>query len=1019
MKRPLFLTLLMLFSIFVFGQTTVTGIVNDESGSPIPGVTVVVKGTTTGTITNAEGNYSIGVENPDEAVLIFSFVGMTPQEIPLNGQSTLNTTMTVSVEFIEEVVAVGYGTIKKRDITGSVGSVGAESLVERGVTSAMEAIQGQMAGVQVTSNTGRIGGGFEINIRGVNTLGDNKSPLYVVDGVPTSNIDFLNPQDIDRIDILKDASSTAIYGSRGTNGVVIVTTKQGTSVKGTATISYDGYYGVKSAARLPQMMSGDKWWEYHKDAYVASASGSTPEAWMASYNSGLSGKNTNDLLFARAERGEYYDWYDLVLKNGTQQNHHVSISGQSKNGISYVFGVGYQAEEGLIDNESIDKYTIKGNINHQISEKWQAGTNINFTLSEQEMGSSIAMQEAFRLNPLLSPYDEDGELYPSPGKFYDKTGKQVTNKTSTYNPLLEIANSSDENRNYNVLGNFYLEFKPIQDLALKTTLSYGAFNIRRGRYWGALTNTGAGNENEPSAIIDKSESFNYTWDNQINYNKTIGDHDFNAMALYSIYNVRGESSSMNYKNLPFESGIYNAGAAGTINSIGSGFTKQSMISYVFRLNYSYKGKYLLTLSNRWDGSSKLSEGNKWNSFPSGAVAWRVSEEDFLSNSEVISNLKARVSYGYTGNNAVAEYQTQSYADKLVFYNFLGEKANGFALSSIANTLLTWEKTRELNIGVDFGLFNNRIYGSIDTYDKLSKELLMTQKLPNESGWASMIANVGSVSNKGIELALTGVIIDTKDFNWQASVTFTKNKNEIVEIYGGTDDDVGNSWFIGEPVQVIYNYKFDGIWQAGQKDEAASYGQTEGQAKVVDVNNDGKFTAEDDRMILGSPLPDWTGSLSTQLSWKNIDFAVSMYTNQGVLVNSGFHANFADVRDRGRQKLDIDSWYVPQNAATSPNGPKISNTYPQPRNAGTYWRDSQVGFIKDASFVKVKNISLGYTVNKSILNTVNIKSCRVYVNVLNPFVFTDYEGWDPEWADQTIANGGVGSTTYQLGVNLKF
>ena len=1011
--------ILVMTNVFAFAQSKqITGTITSTMGELLPGVNIILKGTTVGTVSQLDGTYSLDIEITDESVLIYSFMGFISQEIEIGNQSVINVELQEDFQQLEEIVAIGYGTIKKRDITGSVGSLGSESLVERGSTSLMEAMQGQMAGVQIVSNNGRIGGGFDINIRGVNTLNDDsKNPLFVVDGVPTDNIDFLNPQDISRIDILKDASSTAIYGSRGTNGVVIVTTKSGGESKGEPTISYDGYYGVKSAARLPKMMSGDKWWEYHKDAYVATTKGDTEADWLASYESGLSGKGSNDLLFERAEKGEYYDWYDLVLKDGTQQNHYINVSGVSGK-TSYVFGVGYQGEEGLIDKEAIDKYSVKASINQQLSENLSAGTNINFSLVEQEVGSSIAMQEAFRLNPLLSPYDEFGESYPQPGKFKLADGTMVTNKTSTYNPLLEIANSSDGTRNFNLVGNSFLEYNPVEFISFKTSLSYGVFNSRRGQSWGILTNSGSSNGNQPLAIITNSQSMNYTWDNQINFDKSFGDHHLNVMGLYSVYSNQYESSSINVKNLPFESGIYNVGSAGTINSVGSSYWKETMLSYVLRANYSFQDKYLLTISNRWDGSSKLSEGNKWNAFPSGAIAWRINEEAFMADIDAVSNLKARVSYGYTGNNAVSPYQTQKFADNLVFYDFMGTLANGFTFSQVANDLLTWERTRELNVGIDFGFFNNRLSGSLDVYDKLSKELLMTQKLPLEAGWNSLTANVGSVSNKGLELALNGVIIDKKDLKWRASMTFAKNNNEIVEIYGGTDDDVGNQWFIGEPVDVIYNYQFDGIWQADEAAEAAEYGQTEGQAKVKDFGEKG-ITPEEDRIILGSPLPDWTGSLSSSLEFKNFDFAVSMFTNQGVLVNSGFHANFADVRDRGRQKLDIDSWYVPQNPATAPNGPKVSNTYPQPRNAGNYWRNDRVGYIKDASFVKVKNITLGYTLDKALLSSANIKSCRIYVNILNPLVFTSYEGWDPEWASASLAQGGVSSITYQFGVNLKF
>ena len=989
---------------------SVTGKVTDSNGNPLPGVTVVVKGSTTGVITDANGKYSLS-NIAGNSSLQFSFVGMKMQLIAVGNQTTINVSLEDETIGIEEVVAVGYGTVKKRDLTGSVASMDNEMIVERGSTSPMESMQGQIAGVQINSNNGRIGGGFDITIRGINTLSKTNAPLYVVDGVPTENIDFLNPQDISRIDILKDASSTAIYGSRGTNGVVLVTTKQASEVDGTYDISYSGYYGIKAVARLPQMMSGDEWWQYRQDAVIAGFKNP-----MTITKDQVISATGAAWYMDKIDNGNYTDWYDEVLKTGNQRNHHISISGQSKNNISYVIGIGYQGEEGLIDKESIDKYSIKANIYHKINERWAAGTNINFTFTDQQSGSNTAMSDAFRLPPVSSPRDSEGKLILQPGNFVNSSGQEFS-MTSTWNPLLTIANSDDNTRNYNILGNAFIEFTPVKKLSMKSTLSFGTFNSRRGRYWGALTDQGNANGKQPMAIVDKDENLNYTWDNQVNYQKTFGDHDINLMGLFSVYSTRSESSSIDVKNLPFDSGIYNVGSAGTINSVGSDYTMATMLSYVTRANYTYKGKYLFTLSNRWDGSSKLSEGNQWSAFPSGAFGWRLSDENFLKGVNVVSNLKLRTSYGYTGNNAVAPYNTKSYANKIVYYDFNGAAANGFIPSNIANNLLTWEKTREMNVGLDFGFYKNRITGSIDVYDKLSKELLMEQRLPLESGWASMQANVGSVSNKGIEMVLKTINVDTKNFTWETTLTFTKNVNKIVEIYGGKDDDIGNNWFIGQPVLVHYNYKYDGVWQASEAEEAKFYGFKEGNAKIVDYGAKG-YNANEDRVILGSPLPDWIGSFSTYLKYKNFDFTASMFTNQGVLVFSYFHDNFADVRDRGRQKLKLN-YYVPKNSVTAVDGPRASNQYPQPRNEGSFWTSDNVGFYHDASFVKVKNITLGYTLGKTALDALHIKSCRIYTNILNPFVFTKYEGYDPEWGGATLEEGGVSSITYQFGINLHF
>lgn len=998
-------------------EKNVTGTVTDVNGLPLPGVNVAIQGTNAGTQTDFDGLYSL--KTTPENVLIFSFIGMKTMELTIGNENTYNIILEQSSSDLDEIIVVGYGTLKKSDLTGSVGSISSDALTERSLTNPLEAIQGNIPGVQISSSTGRIGDGFDIVIRGKNSMGSSVGPLFVVDGVPTDNIDFLNPQDIDRIDVLKDASSTAIYGSRGSNGVVIVTTKSGASAKSGLNVTFDNFVGIKEVARLPEMMAPQRWWEYHQSAYLATAAkdpvtGQVSEETLADAVIG----NSNSELLRRVNDNESYDWYDAVLKSGIQQNSYLNVSGRADNGLGYNLGLGYQKETGNINNESLDKYSFKAGLNHRINDKFSAGANITVALTEQNLGSDLAMREAFRLNPFLSPYGADGKLFPLPGKLTDENGDYLINKTSTYNPILEINNSNDDIRRWNFIGSAYFEYNPLEWLSLKTTFSAGLDNYRRGRSWGALTNTGVSNNDLPSADMEKSENFNYTWDNQFNINHTFSeDHAFNLLGLQSLYSNRSESSFLSSRNMPFDTGFYNIGSGeqGTFN-LGSNFIKQTLSSYALRLNYSYKERYLLTFSNRWDGSSLLSKNKRWDSFPSGAVAWRISEEPFLQSQNTVSNLKLRVGYGFTGNNIISPYSTLNRLDRQTFYDYNGTTASGWLPGSLANSQLGWEKTREVNVGVDFGFFLNRISGSIDIYDRLSDDLLLPQQLPRESGWETINANVGSVRNKGVELALTTRNIQTTKISWETSFTFSKNTNKIESIYGQDQvDDIGNSLFIDESVDAQYNYKFTGIWQANEAVEAASYGMEEGQEKILDVNGDGKYTP-DDRIILGSSDPDWSGSFFSTLKVGNFDLSTSVITNQGVFVYSPFHSNFTDTRDRGRQKLDIN-WYIPENNAGLPA--QASNTYPQPRNEGSFWRNDGVGNYKDASFVKVKNIALGYNLGNEALESFNIKHLRIYANVLNPFVFTDYEGYDPEWAAASLNIGRTSSITYQLGFNLKF
>lgn len=1020
----LLMSLLVGSKMYAQQASTVSGTITDAAGLSVPGVNILEKGTQNNVATDFDGKFSIKTSSP-KAILVVTFIGFQTQEINVAGRNNIKVVLQDESQSLKEVVVVGYGTVKKRDLTGSVNTISSEAITQRNVTSPVEAIQGSMPGVQISSKTGRIGDGFDVVIRGANSLNGSK-PLFVVDGVPTDGIDFLNPQDIARIDVLKDASSAAIYGSRGASGVVIVTTKSGTTAKSGLTVSYDTSYGIKEIARLPKMMGGEKWWYYHQSAFLGTINLNNPMAITPAQLESNVISTHSPLLKRRAAENNTFDWYDAVLKSGMTQNNYLSVSGRSDNGLSYNLGLGLQSETGNVDHESIDKYSFKAGLNHVVNEKFSTGVNLSIAKTDEQLGSADAMTEAFRLNPFLSPWSVDvngdeviGDLYLQPGKLLNPNGVSQIDKTSTINPLIEIANSSDEISRWKTIGSLYAEYKPLKWLSFKTTYSAGIEDYRRGKAWKGLTNVGLVNNRLPSSEISNFKNFNYTWDNQFNIKYTLKeDHAFNFLGLQSFYSNQEETSFLSSRNQPFDNGFYNLGSGqqSTYN-VTSGFSKNTLSSYAVRLNYAYKDKYLLTASNRWDGSSVLSTGNKWSSFPSVALAWKVKEESFMKDNNFISELKARASIGYTGNDTVDPYSTLNTLNQQTFYDFNGVNANGWAAATLSNSALTWEKTRELNFGLDFGFLNNRIIGSVDVYDRLSEDLIFKQTLPIESGWASTFANVGSVSNKGVEVLLTTTNIKTKNVSWETTFAFSKNVNKLVSLYNQKEvDDIGNNLFIGENINSIYNYVFDGVWQADEIAEAATFNQKEGQARVKDLNGDGKIDPINDRTILGNSTPEWTGSITSNLKVGNFDLSVSAITNQGVLMFSQFHDNFADVSDRGRQKSNLADWYVPANGAGLPA--QVSNTNPQPRNEGAYW-GSNMAFYRDASFVKIKNIALGYSLDSELLKKLKIKSVRVYGNVLNPFVFTKYDGYDPEWADASLGLGRTGSITYQLGLSVKF
>lgn len=1043
-KRAAMACFMCMLSLVAFAQRTISGLVKETTGEPMIGVNILVKGTTNGTITDFNGNFTLN-NVPSSGFLVISYIGYLTQEIKMAGQKEFSVVMKEDNKTLDEVVVVGYGVVKKSDLTGSVGSVKADELVAKGSTSAIAALQGQIAGVNIQQASSRVGDSYNIQIRGKSSL-QGGSPLYVIDGVVCDNMDFLNPMDIEKIDVLKDASSTAIYGSRATNGVLMITTKKGSDMNGSAkaTVSYDGYWGYKTTANMPEFMDGDEFMKYRFSRYVSSkmnnTTGETAWTMTSAQLSNVWGANSAIIKQFYLDKN-YTDWPDLVTCNGQQQNHFVNVTGNAHN-ISYRFGLGYQDEEGIL-YDSYSRWNLKGAVEHKISDQITAGFSTNMSTSLIDNGSQNSVSNGFAMTPVMKDRywegDKVGELILQPGKdacMYPNGG----GPTSTYNPIVDRENSKDRTRKYDIMANLYLQYSPIKSVILKTTFSPSYIKSQEGVFYGAKTETRR-NQGVNYAEDNMNEYFSYTWDTQANYLQTWGDHSLNALALFSIYQMKNEGNGITVVDMPFDVDWYNV-ASGTVQNQSSYYTKYSMLSYVARVNYGYKNRYLLTVSSRWDGSSKFKKGHRWGMFPSAAVAWRINEEDFMkSASDWLSNLKFRLSYGITGNNsAVGAYDTQSTANVKYYYNFGTNAANGYGYT-LSNSDLTWEKTSELNVGLDYGFFNNRISGSIDWYNRISRDLLMEMETPLELGsyTGSIWDNVGKVKNTGIELQLSTINVRNKNWNWTTSFTFAHNHNEILELNGGKTDLVGNWWFIGQPIDVVYGYKHIGVCTA---EEAAAYASDaskktkfyEGEMKIADTNNDGTITA-DDKIIQGHCAPTWTGSFTSSLTYKNLDFSVTAYTSQGAMVASPFIVSYTSFGSRGTQHLKMD-YYIPDGAPILGADGEIDyqkgthyGKYPFPTGGsdnsgcGAYYVNdvkNTMSFV-DNSYVKIKNITFGYSFPKKLINKFGASYLRLYVNVLNPFTFTSYKGFDPEWADANISGGqgGPSSRTYQIGVNLKF
>ena len=1087
-KRAAMALFLSLFCFVAYAQQTVTGTVKDATGEPMIGVTVLLDGQPAA-ITDLDGNFSITNAKPSSVIKV-TYIGYVDQQVTVGNKTSLDITLNEDNQQLNEVVVVGYGTMKKSDLTGSISSVNTEQLNAKGAASVMGNLQGSNPGVNITQGSGRAGGDFNIEIRGKSSINSETTPLFIVDGVMCNDINFLNPQDIERIDVLKDASSTAIYGSRATAGVIMVTTRGGLSInkEQKPTISYDGYYGWSKVARMPEFMDGQEFYDYRFKKFlvyggnlstspvanpVYQLSDAILEQCLLREHTGSGAYKMKEML----ANGSTYDWPDLVTRNGSQQNHFLSVNGGS-NTVNYHFGVGYNQEDGIYANDSQRRINFKGSVDAKINDVISAGFSMNMANIHNNYANDDAIKYAYRMNPFMIPYDANGNVNHKPGNIsaLGTDSYQFSDQLST----LDVMNSTKKKREtWRLLGNFYLKFNILKGLDFKTTFSPSYTYYRQGFFGGYIdpkTNApyddGTYNttDNKNEANIQTSRGISWTWDNVLNYNTTIAeDHNISLMGLFSMEKGTTEKIGWYATNVMNLTDWWNL-ATGDFNTDDSSnsYTESSMTSYALRANYNWKNRYLLTATARWDGSSKFAKDNRWGFFPSAALAWRITEEPFMQNINWISNMKFRLSYGVTGNNTGAgNYATQQTVNGPIYYPYGTVYSQGFYPSSIVNKELKWETSNEINVGLDYGFFRDRVRGTIDWYTKKSKDLLFAVQLPLESGGGSMMTNIGSVRNKGIEISLTTVNVQNKDWNWETTFTFAHNKNEVLEI-NGTGDRVlsssngglNGSLFIGQSTNSIYTYEWGGIvtdrdmvvpnTQAAinkgltpgttmkEYDYFYSvYGLTEGQPYVIDQNGDGVINT-DDRTVRNAD-PVWTGSFTSNLSWKNWDFNVSLYAKVNCEAYSNFMSEYLNLGDRGRMRLQED-WYIPAGTLIDVDGinedgtyinPKYQTSthygdYPFPNNGGSnggvglhsdYW--NQAKCVTNTSFVKVKNITLGYTFPKTWLSKFGCKHLRLYCTITNPFVFTKYDGFDPEWADAALKNDGPSTVTYQIGASIKF
>ncbi len=955
---------IMMFSLSTLAQVRVTGKVTSNNDEALPGASVIVEGSSNGTTSDASGNFSISAPSKD-AVLVFSFIGHETQSVAINGRSVVNVTLMESSEELSDVVVIGYGTVRKRDLTGAVTSVKSEDIKQVPAQNPLESIQGKVAGVDITRSNGSATSGINITIRGNRSIGAGNSPLFIVDGVQSSNIDNINPNDIESMEFLKDASSTAIYGWQGANGIVIITTKKGST--GAPKVTFNTYYGVSDVSRYPSVNDGPAYVAMKREANRATGKWNSPADDALIFN-------TQEL--EAIQNNEWIDYQSLLFKRGTQQDYNLGINaGSDKTKVFFSFD--YFKESGILKFDEAKRYSLRANIDQTINKMVKVGLQSQITNRD----------ESYRRDPL----NMANKIIPL-GTVYDKEGNFITFPLngSSISPLADEQPDAFSNTGKltNVISNVYVEFKPVKGLTFRSNLGANIGNSRIGLF--EASNTISRNGGNSFAQYRASNSRFINWDNVLTYQKDIKDHSINVTALSSYVedlsdNVLAQGES---QLLPAQL-YYGLGNAPNNISINSNYSKWNVLSFAGRFNYGYKGKYLVTLTNRADGASRLSQGNKWAFFPSAAVAWHIVDEGFMESQNIFSDLKLRLSYGVAGNSGIAPYGTQSTLTRVPMA--FGESSfQGFTFSPLlGNAEAGWELSKTKNLGVDMSFWNNRVSTTVDIYDTRTSDLLLPRGLPPTTGVQTVYQNIGKTRNHGVEVSVSSTNINTKDLNWVSTLTFTTNKEEIVSLVTDGIDDIGNGWFIGQPISVFYDYEKLGIWQTNEADQAAAFGQMPGDIKVKDQNGDGQIDAVNDRIVLaGNNRPAWFGGINNKVRYKGFDLSLYFFARWGQTISPSFLGRYDRQSNLSNSTAIIDYW--------TPENP--TNEYPRP-NAGTsgsstlYW--STIGYV-DGSYLRLRNATLGYTL--AGIKKGPFDNLRVYVTGSNLLTWTKspkLKEYDPE------------------------
>ena len=972
----------------------ITGKVTDEKNEPIIGANVVVKGSTTGTITDMDGNFTLEV--PDQATLLVSYIGYTPKEVAVKNQNNLSIMMIEDSKTIDEVVVIGYGSVKKSNLTGAVSSVKTTEIQQTPMTSIDQGLVGRASGVQVTQTSGMPGAVASIRVRGSSSLQGGNEPLYVIDGFPVysgtgfgstggntqiSGLSTVNPSDIESIEILKDASSASIYGSRGSNGVVLVTTKKGTS--GKAKISLNASFGTQRMLNKQDLMNAQQYYELVSIA-------------QPNY------KWTSEEL-RLLSRGESTDWQDAVTQNGQYQNYNFSISG-GKNDIQHFLGVDWYDQKGTVKNSSFNKLTVRYNMDAKLNKWLRYGVRFNviesklMNINEEADSGYGTMFSAISSQPTAPIYTEDGEYFDG---FLNTKANPVA--------IVDLLDKATLKSRF--VGSAYIEIEPIKNLKLRSDnggelVFYKVNTYEDGRMGQHYTAGGHAN------VMSNKKRYWQT-ENTATYSFDINkEHQFSAMAGFSASRTDYEEVTADSKKLSSILKYYNLQGAEEHGPNSSYAVPSSLVSFYGRFNYNFSNRYLATLTMRGDGSSRFAPGHRWGFFPSLALAWRTSEESFIKeNAPVISNLKLRISAGKLGNQNIGDF---AYAPTIALgsasanYVLGNNLVTGSVQTSISNPELTWEKANQLDLGIDFGLFNNRIAGTIEAYYKRTTDLLWEVPLPLESGFGTSLTNIGKIDNKGIEFTLNTVNISTKDFLWTTAFMISYNNNKIKELYDGKQD-VNKTLFVGRPIGQFYLLKSEGIWQTNEAAEAAKYNARPGDRKILDSKKDYVINGED-RDFCGVSTPKYYGSFTNTFSYKGIDLTAFFTFAGGHKINNSLNRYLNSFNVWGNMSENYYKYYWRQD--------RPNNKYPAPRVGSAYANgDGTDANLQKGDYLRLRNLEIGYSLPKSVIRNIKASNIRVYFSVQNLFTATEFTGFDVESSDNT--NPYPNARSFIGGISLNF